>query len=46
MTHIETYMNNATVKTELGVNPEVKFKSCNGEVNKGSSLHIGGFHQN
>ncbi|KIO24205.1 hypothetical protein M407DRAFT_77252 [Tulasnella calospora MUT 4182] len=34
MSYIETFMNNATVKRELGVEPSIEFKSCNMEVNQ------------
>lgn len=32
---IETWMNNATVRAELGVNEDVVFESCNMTVNDG-----------
>ena len=34
---VETYLNNATVKQQLGVESSVKFASCNMDVNQGSS---------
>ena len=40
MAYIETYMNNMTVKNELGVNPEIDFKSCNMDVNQGSEFRM------
>ncbi|KAG9040048.1 hypothetical protein FS837_000885 [Tulasnella sp. UAMH 9824] len=33
--YIETFMNNATVKSELGVKPSIEFKSCNMDVFQG-----------
>lgn len=34
MLDIETYLNNYTIKTELGVSGDTKFKSCNMNVNQ------------
>ena len=37
MGDIETYLNNPTIKRELGVESSIEFKSCNMDVNQGAS---------
>src|SRR5258708_16189928 len=41
---VETYLNNAIVKHDLGVNPETEFKSCNMEVNQAFMAQADGMH--
>ncbi len=37
MRDVETYMNNATVKHELGVEESIQFQACNDKVGQGAS---------
>lgn len=37
---IETYMNNATIRAELGASEDVTFASCNMDVNQGFLFQV------
>lgn len=32
---IEAFLNNATIKAELGAHPDIEFTSCNTDINQG-----------
>lgn len=40
MNWIETFLNNATVKAELGAAADTEFASCNTEVNQGFMFQV------
>lgn len=40
MNWIENYMNNVTVRAELGASEDVEFKSCNMDVNQGFLFQV------
>jgi len=44
MTWIDTWMNDPKVKTQLGVNPDLTFESCNMEVNQAFQLQGDAMH--
>jgi carboxypeptidase C (cathepsin A) len=44
MTWIDTWMNSAANKAALGVNPDIKFQSCNMQVNQGFLFQGDGMH--